>query len=88
MASSYRYHRIPASRIATFDIFSIGLGKHHINAMLEFDVTESRIKLRELRRKGESISFNAWLIKVIGSVLHIHPETAAYIYNKRDIINK
>ncbi len=86
MASSYRYQRIPASRIATFDIFSVGLGKHHINAMLEFDVTESRKKLRELRKNGISISFNAWLIKVIGSILQKHPEAAAYIYNKRKLI--
>lgn len=54
--------------------------------MLEFDVTESRQKLRDLRRKGTSISFNAWLIKVIGSVLQKHPEAASYLYNKRKLI--
>jgi len=86
MKDLYRYQKIAQSRIATFDIFSVGLGKHHINAMLEFDVTESRAKLRVLRKKGISISFNAWLIKVIGSVLHKHPEAAAYLYNKKKLI--
>jgi len=86
MTSSYHYQKIAQSRIATFDIFSIGLSKHHINAMLEFDVTESRQKLRDLRKKGTSISFNAWLIKVIGSVLQKHPEAAAYLYNKKKLI--
>lgn len=86
MNNSYRFQKIARSRIATFDIFSVGLGKHHINALLEFDVTESRLKLRELRKKGKSISFNAWLIKVIGSVIHRHPEAAAYLYNKRKLI--
>lgn len=86
MNTSYRFQKIARSRIATFDIFSIGLRKHHINALLEFDVTESRLKLRELRKKGTSISFNAWLIKVIGSVIHKHPEAAAYFYNKRKLI--
>ena len=54
--------------------------------MLEFDVTDSRAKLRDLRKKGTTISFNAWLIKVIGSVLQKHPEAAAYFYNKKRLI--
>jgi pyruvate/2-oxoglutarate dehydrogenase complex dihydrolipoamide acyltransferase (E2) component len=86
MTDSYRYQEITRSRIATFDIFSLGLRKHHINAILEFDVTESRKKLRVLRKKGTGISFNAWLIKVIGSVLHMHPEAAAFRCNKKKLI--
>jgi len=86
MTDSYRYQKIARSRIATFDIFSIGLKKHHINAMLEFDVTESRLKLRDLRKKGIAISFNAWLLKVIGTVINMHPEAAAYLYNKKKLI--
>jgi len=54
--------------------------------MLEFDVTDSRSKLRDLRKKGTTISFNAWLIKVIGSVLQKHPEATAYFYNKKRLI--
>lgn len=83
---NYRYKDIERSRIATFDIFDIGLRKHHINAMLEFDVTESRAKLRELRKKGIPVSFNAWLIKVIGCVMAKYPEAAAYICNKKKLI--
>lgn len=86
MTKDYRYKEIPRSRIATFDIFDVGLSKHHINAMLEFDVTDSRTKLRDLRKKGTTVSFNAWLIKVIGSVLQKHPEAAAYFYNKKRLI--
>jgi len=86
MTRNYRFQNIVRSRIATFDIFDIGLQKHHINAMLEFDVTDSRSKLRDLRKKGTTISFNAWLIKVIGSVLQKHPEAAAYFYNKKRLI--
>ncbi|MBN1183661.1 MAG: 2-oxo acid dehydrogenase subunit E2 [Bacteroidales bacterium] len=86
MTKNYRFQNIVRSRIATFDIFDIGLHKHHINAMLEFDVTDSRAKLRDLRKKGTTISFNAWLIKVIGSVLQKHPEAAAYFYNKKRLI--
>ena len=42
MKDDYIFKRIPKSRIATFDIFSVGLLKHHVSALLEFDVTESR----------------------------------------------
>jgi pyruvate/2-oxoglutarate dehydrogenase complex dihydrolipoamide acyltransferase (E2) component len=86
MTKDYRFKKIPRSRIATFDIFDVGLRKHHINAMLEFDVTDSRTKLRELRKKGTAISFNAWLIKVIGNVLQKHPEAAGYLFNKKKLI--
>ncbi|HSL88782.1 MAG TPA: 2-oxo acid dehydrogenase subunit E2 [Ignavibacteriaceae bacterium] len=86
MTKNYRFQNIVRSRIATFDIFDVGLRKHHINAMLEFNVTESRAKLRDLRKKGTVVSFNAWLIKVIGSVLQNHPEAAAYFYNKKRLI--
>lgn len=54
--------------------------------MLEFDVTDSRKKLQELRRDGIRVSFNAWLIKSISHVLEQHKEAAAYVYNKRKLI--
>ncbi len=86
MKDDYIFIRIPQSRIATFDIFSVGLLKHHVSALLEFDVTESRTRLRELRKNGFNISFNAWIIKVIGSILQNHPEASAYLYNKKNLI--
>ena len=82
----YSYKGIPRSRIATFDTFSIGLLKHHVSALLEFDVTDSRKKLRELRKSGVNISFNAWLIKVISIVLMQHKEAAAFLYSKRKLM--
>lgn len=86
MKDAYIKKTFPLSRIATFDTFSVGLKKHHVAALLEFDVTESRKKLHELRRQGVSISFTAWLIKVIGSVLQQHPEAAAYRRGKRKLM--
>lgn len=86
MSKPYTYQKIPRSRIATFDIFSIGLFKHHISAILEFDVTDSRKKLQELRKNGIDISFNAWLIKIISMAVMQHKEAAAYLYNKKKLI--
>lgn len=86
MKDDFIFRSIPQSRIATFDIFSVGLLKHHVSALLEFDVTESRVRLRELRKRGVHISFNAWIVKVISSILQTHPEASAYIYNKKKLI--
>ena len=86
MSNSFSYKKIPRSRIATFDTFSVGLLKHHVSAMLEFDVTDSRRKLQDLRRSGIRVSFNAWLIKVITTVLDKYPEAAAFLYNKKKLI--
>ena len=86
MSHNYQFQKIVPTRIATFDIFDAGLRKHHVSALLEFDVTESRKKLRELRKKGVNVSFNAWLIRVIGSVIGKHAEAAAFIFSKKKII--
>ena len=86
MTKNYRFHDIVRTRIATFYVFDVALGRHHVSAMLEFDVTESRAKLRELRKKGMTVSFNGWLIKVIGSVLQKHPDAAAWLYSKKKLI--
>lgn len=86
MNNEFNYKPVPGSRIATFDTFAIGLKKHHVAALLEFDVTESRGRLQESRRGGLNISFNGWLIKVIGSVLQDHPEAAAYLRGKRKLM--
>lgn len=86
MRHSYSYQRIPRSRIATFDVYSVALHKHHVSAMLEFDVTDSRRMLQELRRGGHAVSFNAWLIKSISQVLLQHKEAAAYLYSKRKLM--
>jgi len=86
MKEAYYYKRFPRSRIATIDTFSIGLQKHHISALLEFDVTESRKKLQKVRKNGYNISFNAWIVKVIGSVLEKHPDASAFLYNKNKLL--
>lgn len=86
MNDNFSYKNIPQTRIATFDTFAIGLQKHHVSALLEFDVTESRKKLQILRKSGTNVSFNAWIIKQISNVLVIHPDASAYLHNKKKLI--
>lgn len=85
-SSTYQYINISPSRIPSFDVYSAGLKKHHVAALLEFDVTENRKKIREIRRGGAKLSFNAWLIKGISNSLEKHPDAAAFLVNKRKMI--
>lgn len=80
------YHKIPSTRIATMDTYAIGMSRHHISALLEFDVTIGRTKIRDLKNTGHKISFTAWLIRVIAKALHHHPEATAYLVSKKKLI--
>jgi pyruvate/2-oxoglutarate dehydrogenase complex dihydrolipoamide acyltransferase (E2) component len=86
MNTPHRFADIPSSRLATFDVYAAGLKKHHVAALLEFDVTEGRKKLRELRKSGVAVSTNAWLIRVIAVALARHPEAAAFVYSRKKLI--
>ncbi len=81
-----QFRRFGRSRLATIDTLSVAASRHHVSAMLEFDVTESRKRLRALRRTGEPVSLTAWLVKVIGLALERSPEAAAFRCGKRRMI--
>jgi hypothetical protein len=61
--------RHPASRIGTFDLGQLGLRKHHVAGLLEVDVTEAITRIRRERAAGRRISFFAWMVKTIGTVI-------------------
>lgn len=80
------YRKIPRSRLATFDVFAAGMKRHHVYAMLEFDVTENRRRLQQLRRAGTNVSFNGWLISTIADVLFQYREAVAYRSGKKKLV--
>jgi pyruvate/2-oxoglutarate dehydrogenase complex dihydrolipoamide acyltransferase (E2) component len=67
----------PSSRQLTFDVGKIGRSKHHVQGLLEVDVTEARRMIKQNRRAGTKISFTAWLIKVIADCVALHPPVNA-----------
>ena len=88
--SGFHIQKFPGSRIATLDIGTMGRKKHHVAAMIELDVTNSRIKIREFNKNNkEKISFNAWIIHVIAQTIKEHAEVASFRKgkNKRLIFN-
>ncbi len=68
----------PSSRRLTFDLGKVGLGKQHVKALLEVDVTEARKRIREARHAGARISFFAWLVKVTADCVAAHPEVNGF----------
>ncbi|WPP48661.1 2-oxo acid dehydrogenase subunit E2 [Catalinimonas niigatensis] len=81
--AEYKIQQFPKGRIATIDVFTMGLKKHHVAALIEVDVTESRAKIRQYQGK---ISFTAWLIKVISHTLKDYEQATAYLKGKRKLI--
>ncbi|MBN2362683.1 2-oxo acid dehydrogenase subunit E2 [candidate division WOR-3 bacterium] len=77
-----KIHRFPKTRIATIDICSVGLQKHHIAALIEVDVTAGREKIKKYKRERGRISFTAWLIKVISKTIKEYELAASYLEGK------
>lgn len=74
-----RVQRFPDSRIATIDMGRVAKQKHHVSALIALDVTDSRARIKHRNRLSDNnISFNAWLIAVIGRTLTEFEEAASY----------
>ena len=82
----YTIEEFPMSRIATIDIGQAGLKKHHVEALIELDVTEPRKLIREKKKLSEKISFNAWLIKCISHVVEESKQIHGIRKGKRKIV--
>lgn len=76
--NDYREIEYPSSRQLTFDVGRIGLGKHHVKALLEVDISTAWQAIRENRRQGEYVSFFVWLIKVAADCAAAHPPVAGF----------
>ncbi len=74
----YTVQSFPSSRKLTMDGGKIGLQKHHVKALIEIDVTESRkkIKIRKFEL-GDNISFTSWILKCITQAISEHKQVHA-----------
>lgn len=84
--NSFSVRSFHHTRIATKDICRLSKKINYIPAFLEFDVTDSRIMLRQFRRKNGNISFTSWLIKVIALTLSEYKEVAAFSQGKQKLV--
>lgn len=84
--AGYKIQKFPKTRIATIDVCEIGQHKHHITAMIEIDVTESRKKIKKYKNAVNKISFTAWLIKVISITIKDYERVASYLHGNNKVI--
>ncbi len=63
----------PAVRAFTTDTGRISRDKHYVRSLLEVDVTEALLKLKQLRAPGRKVSFLAWFIKITADTVAEHP---------------
>jgi pyruvate/2-oxoglutarate dehydrogenase complex dihydrolipoamide acyltransferase (E2) component len=89
----HQVFRYPLSRIGTIDLGQIGFRKHHIAGLLEVDVTDALIQIRKQRSEGRPVSFFAWMVKTISTVIaenrYIHavpgPKHSTVVFEDIDI---
>jgi pyruvate/2-oxoglutarate dehydrogenase complex dihydrolipoamide acyltransferase (E2) component len=82
----YQVISFPKARLATIDTGRLSHSKHYMYALLELDVTTARHQLRQKRREGQAVSFNAWIVKTIGDCVAAHPDVHAIASGKRQMV--
>ncbi len=81
----HEIHRFPRTRLATFDVGQLSQKRHYVPILLECDITDSRQKIRHLK-KEHPVSFNSWLLKTIGETITHHRSVAGYRIGKRRLL--
>lgn len=81
---SHKIIGIPNQRIGTIDIGVASKRKHHISALVEFDVTDARTLLKAPEHK--TVSFTAWIIKCISHAIEENRQVQGIRYKRRKIL--
>lgn len=85
--NSYSIISFPSSRLFTMDVGKIGMKKHHIKAVIELDVTESKTQLKQKRRdSGDKLSFTAWILRCIAQAILEHKQIHALRKGKNKLV--
>ena len=73
----FSVYSFPRSRIFTADIGILGAQKHHVKALVEFDVTGALLRIREINSTGKVVSFTSWIVSCAAKALSQHPHVHA-----------
>lgn len=69
----------PRSRLLMADGGRIGLRKHTVHGLVEFDITQTREAIRQYRiRNGEALSFSVFFMACLGKAIHHDKQMHAY----------
>lgn len=78
--------KYPSSRIGTIDLGQIGLRKHHVAGLLEIDVTAALQRVRNQKAQGRPISFFAWMVKAVSTVVADNKNIQALLGRRNSLI--
>ncbi len=69
----------PRNRLLMVDGGRLGLKKHTIQGLVEFDVTQARESMRQQKAMtGEALSFSAFFIACLGKAIDLNKRMHAY----------
>ncbi len=69
----------PRSRLLMVDGGQMGLKKHTIHGLVEFDITRTREKIRQYRAQtGQSLSFSVFFLACLGKAIDLDKQMHAY----------
>ncbi len=69
----------PRSRLLMVDGGKMGLQKHTVHGLVEFDITRAREAIREHKaRTGETLSFSAFVLACLGKAIDMNKHMHAY----------
>jgi len=69
----------PRSRVLMVDGGKLGLRKHTVHALVEFDITDTRETIHQYRvQKGEALSFSAFFLACLGAAIDQDKQMHAY----------
>jgi len=69
----------PRARLLMADGGQLGIRKHTIHGLVEFDVTRARAAIRRYEsRTGETLSFTAFFLACLGTAVDRNPQLHAY----------
>ncbi len=85
---NYKSSDIPLSRIPSIDVLEMGARTHHVQALLDVDVTDARHSIKDLEiSAGKKISFTAWIVHCISKSIEAHQHINSYTnLRKRKLI--
>lgn len=77
----------PRSRLLMVDGGRMGLRKHTVHGLVEFDVTQARETIRQHKAQtGETLSFSAFILACLGKAIDMNKPLHAYRNWRRQLI--
>ncbi len=76
---TYTASKYPRIRLLMADGGKLGLAKHTVHGLVEFDITQAREMIRQHRAQtGEALSFSAFFLSCLGKAIDSEKEMHAY----------